>query len=104
MAVGVLAAPATAQTIVNQNWTDTEQRAAGSITARLNRQAGFNVAVDRSVGPPLEFATDYQPIAAGSPFAATTTRDFWREGEGGASGCACASAASCVAPMGRRCR
>jgi hypothetical protein len=82
MALGALAAPATAQTLVNQNWTDAEQRTAGSITAQLNRQAGFNVAVDRTVGPPLEFAVDYQPIAAGSPFAATTTRDIWREGEG----------------------
>ncbi|WP_245591498.1 lipid A-modifier LpxR family protein [Brevundimonas bacteroides] len=63
-------------------WSEQERRQTASITAQLNRQAGFNVAAGRAFGPALEFATDYQPIAAGSPFAATTTRDVWREGEG----------------------
>lgn len=74
--------PAGAQTVVNQNWSDGEQRTASTITAQLNRQAGFNVAAEREFGPALEFATDYTPIAAVSPFAATTTHDVWREGEG----------------------
>lgn len=76
------AAPAIAQTAVNQNWTDGEQHAASTITARLNRQGSFDVSPDRAFGPALEFATDYTPIAAPSPFAATTTHDVWREGEG----------------------
>jgi hypothetical protein len=63
-------------------WSEDERRRTASITAQLNRQTGFNVVVDRAFGPALEFATDYPPIAAGSPFAATTTRDIWREGEG----------------------
>ncbi|WP_231681004.1 lipid A-modifier LpxR family protein [Brevundimonas sp. AAP58] len=66
----------------DDGWSDQERQNSASITARLNQQAGFNVTVDRAFGPALEFATDYQPIAAGSPFAATTTRDVWREGEG----------------------
>ena len=82
VALVACAAPAIAQTTVNQNWSDGEQRAASSITAQLNRQASFNVASGREFGPALEFATDYTPIAAASPFAATTTQDVWREGEG----------------------
>ena len=76
------AAPAMAQTAVNQNWSDGEQRTASSITAQLNRQPGFSVASGRAFGPAVEFATDYTPAAAASPFAATTTRDIWRDGEG----------------------
>jgi hypothetical protein len=76
------AAPAMAQTTVNQNWSDGEQRTASSITAQLNRQPGFSVASGRAFGPVVEFATDYTPATAASPFAATTTRDIWRDGEG----------------------
>ncbi|WP_428151513.1 lipid A-modifier LpxR family protein [Brevundimonas sp.] len=77
-----MAVPAGAQTWVNQNWSDTEQETSASITAQLNRQAGFNVAAGREFGPALEFATDYAPIDEQNPFAATTTRDVWREGDG----------------------
>jgi hypothetical protein len=66
----------------DSGWSEDDRRRTASITAQLNRQAGFNVAVDRAFGPALEFATDYQPIAATSAFAATTTRDIWREGDG----------------------
>jgi hypothetical protein len=82
VALVACAASASAQTTVNQNWSDGEQRTASSITAQLNRQASFNVAAGREFGPALEFATDYTPINAASPFAATTTQDVWREGEG----------------------
>lgn len=82
VALVAFAAPASAQTTVNQNWSDGEQRTASTITAQLNRQASFNVAAGREFGPALEFATDYTPIAAASPLAATTTHDVWREGEG----------------------
>ncbi len=66
----------------DSGWSEDDRRRTASITAQLNRQAGFNVAVDRAFGPALEFATDYQPIAETSAFAATTTRDIWREGDG----------------------
>lgn len=63
-------------------WSDEERRRTASITAQLNRQAGFNVAAGRQFGPALEFAADYEPVPATNPFAATTTRDVWHEGEG----------------------
>jgi hypothetical protein len=78
-ALAALTVPASAQTWVNQNWSETQQETASSITARLNRQASFNVATGREFGPAVEFATDYAPIEAQNPFAATTTRDVWRE-------------------------
>lgn len=78
-ALAALSVPASAQTWVNQNWSETQQQTASSITAQLNRQASFNVAAGREFGPAVEFATDYAPIEAQNPFAATTTRDVWRE-------------------------
>lgn len=74
--------PASAQTWVNQNWSDAEQETSANITARLNRQANFNAAAGREFGPALEFATDYATIEAQNPFAATTTRDVWHDGDG----------------------
>lgn len=79
VALAALSVPASAQTWVNQNWSETQQQTASSITAQLNRQASFNVATGREFGPAVEFATDYAPIEAQNPFAATTTRDVWRE-------------------------
>lgn len=63
-------------------WSDGDRHQTASITMQLNRQAGFNVAAGREFGPALEFAADYAPLASESPFAATTTRDVWREGPG----------------------
>lgn len=83
IALAALAVPASAQTWVNQNWSEGEQTTASSITAQLNRQAGFNSAAGRDFGPAVEFATDYQPIAAtdnSNAFGVTTTRDIWHEG------------------------
>lgn len=83
IALAALAAPANAQTWVNQNWSEGEQATAVSITAQLNRQASFNGAAGRDFGPAVEFATDYQPIAAtdnASALGVTTTRDIWHEG------------------------
>ncbi|MBU1345922.1 MAG: lipid A deacylase LpxR family protein [Alphaproteobacteria bacterium] len=77
-----MAVPATAQTWVNQNWSEAEQQTSSSITAQLNSQAGFAAATDRAFGPAVAFTTDYAPIAAQNPFAATTTHDVWREGDG----------------------
>ncbi|MGV3578779.1 lipid A-modifier LpxR family protein [Brevundimonas sp.] len=74
-----MSVPASAQTWVNQNWSEAQQETATSITAQLNRQASFNVATGREFGPAVEFAADYAPIEAQNPFAATTTRDVWRE-------------------------
>ncbi len=82
VALAAFAVPASAQTWVNQNWSENEQNSAASITAQLNRQAGFNVAAGREFGPAIEFASDYQPEEARNPFAETTTRDVWREGDG----------------------
>lgn len=81
-ALAALAVPANAQTWVNQNWSDTEQQTSSSITAQLNRQAGFNVAAGREFGPAVEFAADFTPVEARNPFAATTTRDVWRDSDG----------------------
>ena len=78
-ALAALSVPASAQTWVNQNWSEPQQETAASITAQLNRQASFNVATGREFGPAVEFAKDYAPIEAQNPFAATTTRDVWRE-------------------------
>lgn len=66
----------------DEGWSEDHRRDTAAITAQLNRQAGFNSAAGRQFGPALEFASDYAPIAAGSPFAATTTRDIWHDGEG----------------------
>ena len=82
LALAALAVPANAQTWVNQNWSEAEQQASSSITAQLNRQAGFNVAAGRDFGPAVEFGTDYAPVEERNPFAATTTRDVWREADG----------------------
>ena len=82
IALTATAVPVGAQTWVNQNWSETQQETASSITARLNGQAGFNVASSRDFGPVVEFAGDYTPVAERSPFAATTTRDVWHEAEG----------------------
>ena len=49
--VAASAVSASAQTWVNQNWSETEQESSASITAQLNRQAGFNAAADRECGP-----------------------------------------------------
>lgn len=81
-ALAVLAVPANAQTWVNQDWSETRQETSASITAQLNRQASFNVAAGREFGPALEFAADYAPAGERNPFAATTTRDVWREADG----------------------
>jgi hypothetical protein len=82
VALAALAAPATAQTWVNQNWSDAEQQSSAAVTAQLNRQAGFTSAVERQFGPTVDFAADYAAVDARNPFAATTTRDVWRESEG----------------------
>lgn len=87
--LAAVAAPAGAQTWVNQNWSEAQQETSSSITARLNSQPGFAAAqpvfveqAERDFGPVVEFASEYTPIETRSPFAATTTRDIWREGEG----------------------
>jgi len=82
LALAALAVPATAQTWVNQNWSEAEQQTSSSITAQLNRQAGFNVAAGREFGPAVEFATDFALAEERNPFAATTTRDVWHEADG----------------------
>ena len=69
-------------TFSDEGWSEDQRRDTAAITAQLNRQAGFNSAAGREFGPALEFAADYEPIAAGSPLAATTTRDIWHEGDG----------------------
>ncbi len=82
IALAAFAAPATAQTWVNQNWSDAQQQTSSSITAQLNRQAGFNIAAGREFGPAVEYATDFVATETANPFAASTTRDVWHEGEG----------------------
>ena len=82
LALAALAVPASAQTWVNQNWSEAEQQTSSSITAQLNRQAEFNVAAGRDFGPAVEFAADFTPVEARNPFAATTTRDVWHEADG----------------------
>ncbi|WGM32907.1 lipid A-modifier LpxR family protein [Brevundimonas sp. NIBR11] len=82
VALAAMAVPASAQTWVNQNWSESQQQSSASITAQLNRQASFNAAAGREFGPAVEFASDYEPIAAQNAFAATTTRDIWHEGDG----------------------
>ena len=82
IALAAVAVPASAQTWVNQNWSDPQQESAASITAQLNRQAGFNVATGREFGPAVEFAADFDAVEERNPFAATTTRDVWLEGDG----------------------
>lgn len=74
-----LGAPALAQIPAPGAWAAAP---ADSPTMRLNRQAGFNVAADRSFGPAVEYETDLHAADAGSPFVATTRRDVWIEGEG----------------------
>lgn len=86
-ALAALAAPAVAQTWVDQSWSAAPPATSSSITARLNRQAGFDVAVNRGFGPALEAAAvlpeaDFDAAVPRNAFAATTTRDVWHEGEG----------------------
>lgn len=81
-ALSALAAPAFAQTWVNQNWSEAEQESSASLTAQLNRQAGFTAAVDKDFGPAVEFADDFTTLEPANAFAATTTRDIWREADG----------------------
>ncbi len=69
-------------TFSDDGWTDEARLHTASITAQLNRQAGFNVASGRDFGPAIEFAAEFAPGEASSPFAASTTRDVWHEGEG----------------------
>ena len=64
-ALAALSVPASAQTWVNQNWSETQQQTASSITAQLNRQASFNVAAGREFGP-----------AAGPDFVASCLREL----------------------------
>jgi hypothetical protein len=78
-ALAAFSVPASAQTWVNQNWSEAEQQSSSSITARLNLQSGFDAVPERAFGPAVEFAADYAPIETQNPFAATTTRDVWRE-------------------------
>ncbi len=82
IALAAVAVPASAQTWVDQNWSDPQQASAASVTAQLNRQASFNVVTDREFGPAVEFATDYVTTEEHNPFAASTTRDVWRDGDG----------------------
>lgn len=77
--LAALAAPASAQTWVNQNWSEAQQESAASITTALNRQGGFTLDAGRDLGPPVAFAADYGRTDAEHPFAATTTHDVWRE-------------------------
>lgn len=90
--LAALAAPATAWSWVDQTgaetaWADTQQAQSATITARLNRQPGFDTAAGRAFGPAIEPATDLDApdFAATEPrngFAATTTHDVWHEGDG----------------------
>ncbi|MBX9616070.1 MAG: DUF2219 family protein [Brevundimonas sp.] len=86
-ALAALAAPAVGQTWVDQSWSEGAPATSSSITARLNRQAAFDVAVDRDFGPTLEATevlpeTGFDASVPRNAFAATTTRDVWHEGEG----------------------
>ncbi|MFC5344257.1 lipid A-modifier LpxR family protein [Brevundimonas staleyi] len=81
-ALAALSVPASAQTWVNQNWSEAQQETASSITARLNSQVGFSAPPVREFAPVVEFASDYTPVEERSAFAATTTRDVWREADG----------------------
>ena len=88
------AVPTLAQTPLNQahldqpaldgEWARAQEVAAlnASRTAQLNRQSSFDVATDRDFGPAVDFASDYTPPERGQPFAATSRRDVWREGDG----------------------
>lgn len=85
LSVCALAAPATgasAQTWVNQNWSEAQQQTSASLTAQLNSQANFNAAAGRDFGPAVEFADDFAASEPTNPFVATTTRDIWREADG----------------------
>lgn len=81
-----LAAPAFSQAWVDQPWPEPASSSSASITARLNRQSGFDLATDRGFGPALEATAELPDtqFVAGTPpnaFAATTTHDVWRETE-----------------------
>lgn len=85
--LAALAAPAVAQTWVDQSWSESGSVNPASITARLNRQAGFDLATDRGFGPALQPTAELSSpdFASGEPhnaFAATTTHEVWRETEG----------------------
>lgn len=82
LVLAALAAPAIAQTSADESWSEAPQTTSSSITAQLNRQAGFNVAAGRVFGPPIEPTTDFAPVLPRSPFAATTTHDVWHDAEG----------------------
>jgi len=87
-----LAAPASAQASLDRSWSEAPQTTSSSITAQLNRQAGFtaqlngqadfNVVAEPAFGPAIEYPTDFAPAEPRNPFAATTTHDVWLEGEG----------------------
>lgn len=90
--LAALAAPANAQASLDQSWSEPAQTPSSSITAQLNRQAGFtpqltaqadfNIVAEPAFGPSVEYATDFAPVEPGNPFAATTTHDVWLAGEG----------------------
>jgi hypothetical protein len=100
VALGAFVAPATAQTWVNQTWSEPGQRPGSDITAELNRQAASVHASRQPVfvastpvfiapevmtpafGPVVEYASEFAPIEAPNAFAATTTRDVWHDGDG----------------------
>ncbi len=67
---------------LDDGWTEEARLQTATVTAQLNRQAGFNVAAGRAFGPPIEFASDFAGAEAVGPLAATSVRDIWHEGEG----------------------
>jgi len=77
-----LAAPASAQTWVNQNWTPDQQASATDITARLNRSTVFTAPPEATFGPTIDVGDVFGPALPQNPFAAATTRDVWIEGDG----------------------
>ena len=83
MTLALGAAPAAAQSFAGRTWAEGDPASTASVTAQLNRQAGFNVAVGPR-GPVFEFAADPGSETLAAPFAvaAATTSDVWREGDG----------------------
>ncbi|ADK99495.1 hypothetical protein Bresu_0181 [Brevundimonas subvibrioides ATCC 15264] len=82
MSLATLAVPASAQTWVNQNWSEGEQASASTITARLNTPTALTVATGAAFGPGLEVEDAFAPTDMRNPFAAATTHDVWIEGDG----------------------
>ena len=75
-------APASAQTSVAQTWT-TEPATTTSITSRLNTSRALETAVgDAPFVPALAPLVALTASARSNPFAASTTRDVWIEGDG----------------------